>query len=70
MSEFAESRTFRLSPRLAVTMTAGHAGFLCEWEPGIPSELSPAEMQRYRAGRDEMLGRLAERMGTRVLVVE
>lgn len=69
-SEYAETKTVRLSPRMAVTLTVGAGGICCEWDPRLPRKLRPKELARYRAARDEMLGRLAERMGTRVLVVE
>jgi hypothetical protein len=66
----AEHKTFRLSPRLAVTFTVGAAGMVCEWDPRIPRELSAPEVEAYRTARDEMAQRQAELVGGRVLTVE
>lgn len=56
--------------KLTVTMTCGPGGFTCGWSPDRPRGLSQMEIRRYRAGRDALLGEVAERMGGNVLVVE
>jgi len=68
-SEAAETKTFRLSKRLSVEITAGPGGFVCEWS-ATPKKLTARELRRYRDARNEMLTRLAERIGGRVLVIE
>lgn len=67
--EFATTKTFRLSRRLSVEITAGSAGFSIEWAPGMPNKLTAKELRRYRAARAEMVKRLAERMGGAAVVV-
>jgi hypothetical protein len=69
-SEAAECKTFRLSNRLSIEITAGPAGFVCEWDPARPERLTAGELRRYRAARHEMLSRLAERLGVRITCVE
>lgn len=69
-TEFAESKTFRLSKRLTVEVTVGACGLLCEWTPSLPKRLTGREMTAYRTARDQMLERLADRLGGRVLIVE
>jgi hypothetical protein len=69
-SEAAQRQTFRLSKRLSVEMTAGLAGFSCEWAPAKPARLTAKELRRYRAARAVMAARLAEATGKRVLVIE
>jgi len=70
MSEAAARKTFRLSGRVAVEITAGPGGIVCEWDPAMPERLTAKEMRAYRLARHEMLTRLAERLGGAVLVVE
>jgi len=69
-SEAAESKTFRLSRRLTVEITVGLGGLVCEWTPTVPSKLTDKELKRYPRGRDELLARLAHRLGSSVAVVE
>ena len=69
-TEFAESKTFRLSKRLTVEVTVGACGLLCEWTPSLPKRLTGGEMAAYRSARDQMLGRLAVRLGRSYMVVE
>jgi hypothetical protein len=69
MSEAAESKTFRLSKDLSVEITVGLGGIVCEWTPATPRKLSARELNRYRAARDEMLTRLAQIVGGRVLCI-
>jgi hypothetical protein len=68
MSEAAETKTFRLSKRLSVEITAGPGGFVCEWS--ATKKLTNRELRRYRAAREEMLQRLSEKIGGKVLVLE
>ena len=70
MTEAAETKTFRLSSRLTVEITLGLGGMACEWSPRPPTAMTAKELKRYRAARDAMLARLAERTGLRVAVVE
>jgi len=70
MSESAEIKTFRLSRRLSVEITVGVAGMVCEWAPAMPDQLTAKELRRYRAARNEILQRLAERIGAAVVLVE
>ena len=69
-TERAESRTFRLSAHLYVEITVGMCGMTCEWSPRLPSKLKAGELRRYRRARGEMLHRLAESTGCKVLCVE
>lgn len=52
-------------PRPGQTMSA-----VLTWAPEIPSRLSPAEAQEYRAGRKAALTDMAESLGVRVAVLE
>lgn len=70
LSEKAEAKTFRLSKRLSVEITAGAGGIVCEWHPELPERLTAKELRRYRQARHEMLTRLAERVGGAVVCVE
>jgi hypothetical protein len=76
-AEWALTKNVRLSDRLALTMTIGPLGFVCEWEPDRPDllgikDLTETEWARYRAARSEMLCALADRQGFkgRILVIE
>jgi hypothetical protein len=69
-NEAAQTGTFRLSRRLAVQITAGPGGFVCEWDPAMPERLTAKELRRYRGARLIMVRRLTEATGRRVLVVE
>ena len=68
-SEWACTKQVRLSSRYSVTMTAGPAGFICEWEPDVPNDLTKAELRRYRKARDELVAQIGERLGGSVLIV-
>ena len=46
------------SARLRLDITAGPGGFVCEWTPDIPRTLTGAQLRRYRAARDSVLGEL------------
>jgi hypothetical protein len=71
-AEWALSRSVQINSKLSVTMTAGPGGFTCEWAPAPPAfkQLNQRERERYCAGRDALLGEVAQRMGGNVLVVE
>ena len=69
-AESAESRTYRLSPRLSVTFTLGMTAMCCEWDPEQPTALTAVELERYRSARNEMVERLSKRRGINALVVE
>jgi hypothetical protein len=69
-AEWALTRTVSINNNLSVTMTAGPGGFTCDWIPDRPRGLSRKEIRRYRAGRDELLAKVGERMGGSVLVLE
>jgi len=66
----AISDTFRLSRRLSVEITVSRLGIACEWVPELPRRLRQRELAAYRRARDEMLARLAERIGGNIVVVE
>lgn len=70
LSEKAEAKTFRLSRRLSVEITAGAGGMVVEWLPDVPDKLTSKELRRYRAARSEMVNRLADKIGGAVVVVE
>lgn len=70
MTDAAERKTFRLSRRVSVELTAGLGGLTAEWIPAMPDELTAKELRRYKQARHELLSRLAERAGGTVLVVE
>jgi hypothetical protein len=66
-SEAAHAKTFRLSKKLKVAMTAGAGGyFVCEWIPCTPNRMTRKELRAYRAARDEMVRCL----GASALVIE
>jgi hypothetical protein len=69
-SEAAVSKAFKLSRRLSVEFTIGPAGFVCEWDPDVPTRLTPREERRYLQARDEMMQRLATLIGGRVLSID
>jgi hypothetical protein len=73
-SEWALTRTIRLSRRLSVTFTFGPAGSVVEWDPARPDQLGTTltkkELRNYRNGRDALYAELGERLGGSVLVVE
>jgi hypothetical protein len=58
--EFAITRTTRLSERIAVTMTVGLSGQVCEWDPDSPDKLG--------FKRDSILAELARHTGLRIAV--
>jgi hypothetical protein len=66
-TEAALSRTFRLSERLSVEITAGSDGFLCEWAPSVPTEFTRTELAAYERARNEMLRLLARMLGGHVI---
>lgn len=68
-SESAITKTFKLSPRLSVEMTAGQQGFTCEWIPREPDHLTRHERRVYLRARDSMLKHLAEALGIGIAVV-
>lgn len=70
MSESADRKCFRLSRRLSVEITAGPSGIVVEWCPDVPERLTAKELRRYRQARHEMLTRLADQLGTTVVVVD
>ena len=53
MSEAAETKTYRLSKRLTVTITVGSGGLVCEWDPDLPAKLTEKERRRYWQARHE-----------------
>lgn len=46
------------------------AAAVIEWTPAVPSKLTPAEVEQYRAGRAAAFAELARRLGMRIGVVE
>ena len=64
------TKSFRLSKRLSVSVTAGLGGMTVEWTPVMPAKLTAKELDRYRQARNEMLRRVAEMVGGSVAVVE
>ena len=70
-ASWAIRRFVEVGPGLAVELTAGPGGFCAEWIPDKPRcPLTKQEIRNYRAGRDALLGEVAQRMGGGVLVVE
>ena len=75
-SEWALMQKARLSDRIAVEMTIGPLGFVCEWEPNRPDilgiKLNKQEAQRYRKARTELVKRYAENINLKgnVLIME
>lgn len=43
---------------------------LIEWDPRMPSSLTAAEMQQYKAGRDAAALELARRSGIKLVMVD
>jgi hypothetical protein len=46
------------------------ASAVIEWEPEMPTRLTPDEVEQYRSGRDAALQELSERLGLRIGVVD
>jgi hypothetical protein len=61
--EWAIERTAQITKTLRVHMTAGPGGFTSEWDPAMPRSLTPAQLNRYRHARDQLLREVGERMG-------
>lgn len=70
LTERAVMKTYRLSARLSVTMTVGPAGFVVEWNPDLPAQLTAEELSAYRAARTGLLAELARLVGGPVLLVD
>jgi hypothetical protein len=70
--EWAITKNVRLSRRIAVNMTCGPAGFVCEWDPAPPTSLRTSERRRYRRARDGLLIEMKARLslGGTILVIE
>jgi hypothetical protein len=70
-SEWALTTSVRLSKRYSVDITAGPGGMTAEWDPDLPNpnKLTKQEWRRYRTARDELVARVAERMGGACLVI-
>jgi hypothetical protein len=46
-------------------------GLQCEWSPDLPDRpLTEQEYSQYRAGRDNILSKVAKHLGGNILVVE
>ena len=67
--EWAITRRCQLSPTLAVEITVGPGGMICEWDP-MPPTLTPTQVKKYRKFRDEMIGEFSRRSGQTVAVIE
>lgn len=73
--EVAFSRTWRVGayratlscPRPSPGVTASA---VIEWEPAIPTRLTPAEVNEYRAGRASALADMARELRVSVAVVD
>ena len=65
-----ETKTFRLSDRLSVDITASPIGIVVEWDPEIPEDLTTTELLAYRRARHEVLEHLSQRLGKRIGVIE
>lgn len=68
-------RTFRVGEReVTITLPRPGAGrvvhLTVEWSPSLPTKLSPAEFDQYRAGRDSALAELSAAMGISTMVIE
>lgn len=64
------SRHVRLSKRLAVDLTFSTSGMVCEWDPGLPRQLTAKELRRYVAARDACASELARLLGGNVVVAD
>ena len=71
MGESAKiSRTFKVGRR-TVRLTISSTGkMVCEWKPMPSGQLTKAEIEQYRAGRDAAFAAFSAETGKRVLVVE
>ena len=65
-----DSQVFRINDRRSCEFTISPRGFCCEWTPGTPDRLTPDELERYRAARNEMVRRLTTRLGIKAMVVK
>lgn len=70
MAESADEVTVRLSKRVSVTICASRLGVTCEWDPSVPTGLTPNERRRYRQARDAAIAHLAARTGLSIAVLE
>ncbi len=70
-ADWAETGTFTVG-KYKCTITAGPGGASCEWEPEVPGKvgLTKKELRRYRAERDKIYQRAANRMGGSIMVVD
>ena len=71
-AEWALTERASLGGGVAVTLTVGPAGFVCEWEPDVPKagSLKQGQYQKYIVARHKLLQQCADRMGGNVLVIE
>lgn len=53
------SSTHRLGRGLSVTFTRNEQDVRVEWDPDIPTTITPRQLRRYRAARDSFFERLA-----------
>lgn len=71
-SDITVTRTRRLSKRYVVEITMSASGMVVEWSPREPSKLgdiTPRELQRYFAARNDVAAELARRTNETVGVV-
>jgi hypothetical protein len=68
-TERAITKTFRLSDQLSVDITVGPNNYLCEWTPAVPRKLTRQEMRAYERAREQMLDKLSEMVGGKVMML-
>ena len=62
---------FRVGVRSCELFIDVNTGFMkATWDPGMPHNMRPDELDQYRKGRDELLAKVAEIKGGDVLIVE
>jgi hypothetical protein len=66
-----ETETVRVG-RFTAEMAYGARGFTCQWSPDVPGrgQLSVADLEYYKLVRNELMQRVANRLGGRVAVFE
>ncbi len=68
-------RTFKVGPyECTLTVPSLRDGkvmvMTAEWAPEVPNQLTPAELEQYRLGRDTLLQEFANMIGGKAVVIE
>lgn len=69
-AEWALTSTADLGDGVKVHMSAGPAGYTCDWTPDMPAKLTSLQKKKYRRTRNALIATVAERMGGSALIVE